>query len=132
MIFYYPANSNRLLLRIIEDLLYLQMQNLDISVVNSPSATDTKDGSAFQILQSFEIRITALDWIMLLREMVTERILEECEGKFLEKADVIQLGTSVCYTALRYFLGKAIPLQALTGPAGSRSLRPSDFKIIST
>jgi hypothetical protein len=28
--------------------------------------------------------------------------------------------------------GKAIPLQALTGPEGSRRLRLPDFKIIST
>jgi hypothetical protein len=108
------------------------MQNLDISVVNSPSATDIKDGSAFQILQSFEIRITALDWIVLLREMVTVRILRECIGNCLEKGDVIQLGTNVCYTALRYCLGKATPLQASTGPEVSRSLWPSDFKTFCT
>jgi hypothetical protein len=28
--------------------------------------------------------------------------------------------------------GKAIPLQALTGPEGSRRLRPPDFKTIGT
>jgi len=29
-------------------------------------------------------------------------------------------------------INKAIPLQAWTGPEGSRSLRPPDFKTIST
>jgi hypothetical protein len=31
-----------------------------------------------------------------------------------------------------YLKGKAIPLQAWTGPEGSRSLRLPDFKIIDT
>jgi hypothetical protein len=31
-----------------------------------------------------------------------------------------------------YIKGKAIPLQALTGPEGSRRLRLPDFKTIST
>jgi hypothetical protein len=41
-------------------------------------------------------------------------------------------------TVLHYFIiavivkGKAIPLQALTGPEGSRSLRLTDFKTIGT
>jgi hypothetical protein len=80
------------------------MQNLDISVVKSPSATDTKDGSAFESLQSLEIRISALNWIMLLLKLVIERILTECEGNCLEKGDFMQLDTNVYDTALRYFL----------------------------
>jgi hypothetical protein len=50
----------------------LQMQDLHFTPVNSPSATDTKDGSACESLQSLEIYITALDWIMLLRSVVRE------------------------------------------------------------
>ena len=49
-----------------------------LTPVNSPSATDTKDGTACESLQSLEIRISALDWIMLLRSVLTERILTEC------------------------------------------------------
>ena len=47
------------------------MQDFDFTAVNSTSATDTKDGSACESVQSREIRITALDWIMLLRSVVT-------------------------------------------------------------
>ena len=35
-------------------------------------------------------------------------------------------------TATKMLLGKAIPLQAWTGPKGSRRLRLPDFKTIST
>jgi hypothetical protein len=39
----------------------------------------------------------------------------------------------VTYKNLKLILkGKAIPLQALTGPEGSRTLRLSDFKTIGT
>jgi len=51
------------------------MQDLHFTPVNSPSATDTNDESTCESLQSLEIRITALDWIMLLLNMVTELIL---------------------------------------------------------
>ena len=44
--------------------------------MNSPSATDTKDGSAYESLQSLEIRIIAMDWIVLLCAMVRETNLE--------------------------------------------------------
>jgi predicted CoA-binding protein len=50
----------------------LQMQDLHFTPVNSPSATDTKDESACESLQSLEICIIALDWIMLLRSVVRE------------------------------------------------------------
>jgi hypothetical protein len=40
------------------------MQDLDCATVNSPSATDIKDGSACESVQSFENRNTALDWIV--------------------------------------------------------------------
>jgi len=55
----------------------------DFILVNSPSATDTKDGSACESLQSLELHITALDWFMLLRNTVTERNLMECESNCL-------------------------------------------------
>ena len=38
----------------------LQMQDLDFSPVNSPSATYSKDGCACESLQPLEIRISAL------------------------------------------------------------------------
>ena len=50
--------------------------------MNLPSATDLKDGFACETLQSLEIRINALDWNMLLRDMVKEEkyiILSYCE-----------------------------------------------------
>jgi hypothetical protein len=57
------------------------MQDLNFTPMNSPSATDTMDGSTCESLQSLEIRITALDWIMLLRYMVSKTILEFCQNK---------------------------------------------------
>jgi hypothetical protein len=36
------------------------------------------------------------------------------------------------YTGMEQIKSKAIPLQALTGPEGSRSLRLTDFKTIGT
>jgi hypothetical protein len=40
--------------------------------------------------------------------------------------------TSFCVYKVIEFHGKAIPLQALTGPEGSRRLRLPDFKTIGT
>jgi hypothetical protein len=60
------------------------MQDLNFTPVYSPTATNIKDGSACESLLSLEIRITALDWFVLLRIMVTERILTEFEDKSLE------------------------------------------------
>ena len=60
------------------------MQNLDFTTVNSPNATDTKAGTACEYLQPLEIRITALDWFRLLRNMVMEKNLRVCEGNCLE------------------------------------------------
>jgi len=51
------------------------MQDLDFTSMNSPNAMDTKNGSAFEPLLSLEIRITALDWIMLLCSRVRESSL---------------------------------------------------------
>jgi hypothetical protein len=48
------------------------MEDPHFTPVNSLSATDTKDGTAGDYLQSLEIRVTELDWIMLLRSMVKE------------------------------------------------------------
>jgi hypothetical protein len=59
------------------------MQDFNSTPLNSPSAADTKDGSACESLQSLEIRISALDWIMLLRSVLTEKILKECAGNRL-------------------------------------------------
>jgi len=55
------------------------LQDPDFTPTNPNSVTDTNNGCACEFLQSLEIRIAALDWIMLLRYMVTERILTECE-----------------------------------------------------
>jgi hypothetical protein len=57
------------------------MEDPHFTPVNSLSATDTKDGSAGESLQSLEIRFKELDWVMLLRWMVREnfRILLEFE-----------------------------------------------------
>jgi len=60
------------------------MQDLNFTPVKSPSATDIKDGSACESLQSLEMRITALDWFVLLRNMVRERSLTEFESNSLE------------------------------------------------
>jgi len=43
----------------------LQMQDLDFTTVKSPSAKGTNDGSTCESLLSLDIRITALDWIVL-------------------------------------------------------------------
>jgi hypothetical protein len=58
------------------------MEDPHFNPVNSLSTTDTKDGSAGESLQSLEIRVTELDWNMLLSSMVREnfRILSEFEG----------------------------------------------------
>jgi len=84
------------------------MQDHHFTAVNTPSATDTKDGSACEYLQSLEIHVTALDWIMLLRSMVGERILKECEGIYLECCKFVQFGRHVYNTALRYCMSNEI------------------------
>ena len=50
----------------------IKMQDLDFTAVNAPSATDTKYGSTCESAQLLEIRITALNWIMLLRSNVRD------------------------------------------------------------
>jgi hypothetical protein len=49
---------------------------------------------------------------------------------------VVDLGSELrlpCYKLTLFFVkGKAIPLQAWTGPEGSRRLRLPDFKTVST
>jgi len=55
------------------------LQDPDFTATNTNSATDTNNGSACEFLQSLEIRIAALDWIMLLRFMVTVRTFTGCE-----------------------------------------------------
>jgi len=51
------------------------MQDLDFIAVNSPSAKDTKDGSACESVASLEIHISTLEWSTLLWNEVRERIL---------------------------------------------------------
>jgi hypothetical protein len=41
------------------------MRDLDFTPMNSLSAEDKKDGSACESVQSLEIHITALHWILL-------------------------------------------------------------------
>ena len=53
----------------------LQLEDFDFISVNVPCSTDTKDGSACESLKLLEIHITALGWIMLMRNMGTERNL---------------------------------------------------------
>jgi hypothetical protein len=57
------------------------MEDLHFTPVNTLIATDTKDESAGESLQSLELLVTELALIMLLRSMVTEnyRILSEFE-----------------------------------------------------
>jgi len=71
------------------------MQDVNFATVNSPSATDIKDGSSCEFLQSFEIRITALDWTVFLHFVVEERNLTKCECSCLEYCDAVQLGIHV-------------------------------------
>jgi len=66
--------------------------------VKSPNATDTKEKSAFEILQSLEIIITALDCIMLLRSKVRESNMTYCEGYCLEFIEDLQFGRDVIIT----------------------------------
>jgi len=68
------------------------MQDLNFTPLKSPSATDINDGSACESLKSLEIRIIALDWIVLLRNMVRERILTEFEVNSLEWGDHVHFG----------------------------------------
>jgi hypothetical protein len=56
----------------------LQTQDLNFTVVKSLNETDTNVRSSCESLQSLELHITALDWIM-----VTERNLAECESNCL-------------------------------------------------
>ena len=83
-------------------------QILHYTPVNSPSATDTKDGSECESVQSLEFRIIALDWIVLLRNMIREKNLTECEGNILEECHALQFGRHVYFTALRYSLSNEI------------------------
>jgi hypothetical protein len=46
--------------------------------------------------------------------------------------DAAGLTIEVFFIVLQIVDGKAIPLQALTGPEGSRRLRLQDFKVIDT
>jgi len=84
------------------------MQDLNLSTVNSPSATDTKDGSACQSLQSLELHITALEWIMLLRNMITQRNLTECESNCLGWSDAMQFGWHVYVTEPSWYMSNKI------------------------
>ena len=61
----------------------LEMQDLDFTLVKAPCSTNTNGGSAWKFLQSLELHVTALDWIMVRRNMVTERNLTEGESKCL-------------------------------------------------
>ena len=57
------------------------MHDLVFTPVNAPCSI--KDGAACESLQSLELHITALNWIVLMRNMGTERNLAECESKYL-------------------------------------------------
>jgi hypothetical protein len=61
-------------------------------VVSAPWSTDTKDGSNCEFLQSLELHTTAMNWIMLLRNVVTERYVTECESNCLVWRDTVQFG----------------------------------------
>ena len=61
----------------------LEIQDLDFTLVKAPCSTDTNGGSDWKFLQSLELHVTALDWIMVRRNMVTERNLTEGESKCL-------------------------------------------------
>ena len=71
------------------------MQDFNFAPVHSPSATDTKDWTACGYLQSLELYITALDWITLLRNTMTERNLTECERNCLGWRDVLHFSTQI-------------------------------------
>jgi hypothetical protein len=62
------------------------MEDLHFTPVKSLGATFTKDGSPCESLQSLEIRVTELDWIMLLRSMVREnfKFFSEFEVLYVE------------------------------------------------
>ena len=55
-------------------------------------------------LQSLEIRTTALDWIMLLLSVLTERILTEGAGNCLGWRDAIQIGRYVYVSAPSWYM----------------------------
>jgi hypothetical protein len=75
------------------------MQDLDFTPVNLSSATDTKDGSACESLQSLEIRITALDWIKLLPSVDTERILKVGRLFQVRPCSLVDISTSLYQVA---------------------------------
>ena len=80
------------------------MQDRNFTPVNSPSATDTKDWTACESPQSLELYITALDWIMLLRNIVMERYLTKCEINCLGWCDAKQFGRHVYVTAQIWYM----------------------------
>jgi len=83
----------------------------------SPIATDVKDGSACEYLQSLEIIVTALHWIMLLQSVVTLVIMNECEGNCLEWWDAVQSGIHVYVAASTCY---AFSNKNFTAPHASR------------
>jgi hypothetical protein len=88
----------------------IQTLCLGFTAVNSTNATTTKNGPACESLQPLDILNTALDWNVLLLNMVTERNLTECEGNSSEVYHALQFGRRVYFTTLRYPLSKKIKL----------------------
>ena len=80
----------------------LKLQDFESIPVNAPSSTDTKDGCACESLQSLELHFTALDWIVLMRNMVKERNLRECESNCLGWRDAPQFGIQIYFMTPNY------------------------------
>jgi uncharacterized protein YehS (DUF1456 family) len=59
------------------------MEDLNFTPVDSLIATDTKDESAGESLQSLEFRVTELELILLLRSMVRENFRNFSEFEVL-------------------------------------------------
>ena len=84
------------------------MQDFNFAPVHSPSATDTKDWTACESLQSLEFCIRVLDCIILLRNMITERNVTECERNSLGWRDAVQFVTHIYFTAQIWHMSNKI------------------------
>ena len=84
------------------------MQDFNFAPVHSPSATGTKDWTACESLQSLEFCIRLLDFIILLRNMITERNVTKCKRNCLGWRDAIQFGTHIYVTAQIWHMSNKI------------------------
>jgi hypothetical protein len=85
-------------------------RTLNFTPVNSPSATHTKDwtSTSSEFLQSLKLQFNALDWFMLLRNMVTEINLTEIESNCLGWRDGVEFRTQIYVIAPSWYMSNKI------------------------